>query len=200
VTKWLSESVLEGDSVCLEPMKPTHADALIEAASDGNLWELWVTTVPSKETITDYMEQAFFAKSDGTAMPFVVIEKASGKVIGSTRYCNAAPAHRRVEIGYTWYSKRYQRTSVNSECKVLLLGHAFEALDAIAVEFRTHIENKASRTAIARLGAVQDGILRQHLIMPNGSIRDTVVFSITRDEWQAVKANLLQKMKKYRDL
>lgn len=200
MAKWLSDMVLESSTVCLEPMEASHADALVAAASDGALWELWFTSVPSPETIKKYMEQALAAKEDGTAMPFVVMDKASGKVIGSTRYCNLAPHHRRLEIGYTWYSKSFQRTSVNSECKLLLLGHAFEALDAIAVEFRTHSENKASRAAIARLGARQDGILRQHMILPDGSIRDTVVFSIIREEWGHVKANLLQKMKKHREI
>ena len=129
-------------------------------------------------------------------MPFVVREKATNKIIGSTRYCNTDEVHQRVEIGYTWYSQSYQRTAMNTECKYLLLSHAFEKLDAIAVEFRTHWHNHKSRAAIARLGAKQDGVLRNHQKSPDGIYRDTVVFSIINLEWPAVKRSLLFKLSK----
>ncbi len=124
------------------------------------------------------------------AMPFVIRDNASGEVVGSTRYFNVDAAHRRLEIGHTWHAQRVQRTAVNTECKLLLLAHAFEALDCIAVEFRTNFFNFPSRRAIERLGAKQDGILRNHQILPDGTLRDTVVFSIIRGEWPAVKRNL----------
>ena len=191
---WLKEIELESSSVKLLPLREDHAEAMVEAASDGNLWELWFTGVPNKERITAYLAYAFDAKEKGTALPFVVVDKVSNKIIGSTRYCNADLENNRVEIGYTWYAKSFQRTSVNTECKLLLLTHAFEKLNAIAVEFRTHWHNQASRAAIARLGAKQDGVLRNHQKSTDGVYRDTVVFSIIDHEWPAVKTNLVSKL------
>ncbi|MGB2080104.1 MAG: GNAT family N-acetyltransferase, partial [Vibrio sp.] len=187
---WLKDIELESHTIKLIPLSKEHASALVEAATDGELWKLWYTSVPSAETIHTYISQALEQKSKGLALPFVVFDKLSGKIIGSTRFCHADPTNQRVEIGYTWYSKSYQKTSCNTECKLLLLTHAFETLDAIAVEFRTSWHNHASRAAIARLGAKQDGVLRNHQKLPDGGYRDTVVFSIINLEWPAVKQSL----------
>ena len=192
--QWLSELVLEGQHVILRPLVLADAQALVEAAKDGELWNLWFTGVPNVETVQSYVEDALAAKAQGVALPFVVVDKATQAVIGSTRFCNADNTNQRVEIGYTWYAKRFQKTLVNTECKYLLLSHAFEKLSAIAIEFRTHWHNQASRKAIARLGAKQDGVLRNHQRMDDGSYRDTVVFSITESEWLAVKASLSYKL------
>ena len=187
---WFKDVELESKNVKLVPLTMDHKEALVEAAIDGELWELWFTSVPNSESITDYISTALEQKTKGLALPFVVIEKSNGKVVGSTRFCNADPTNKRVEIGYTWYGKSYQKTPCNTECKLLLLAHAFESLDAIAVEFRTSWHNQASRAAIARLGAKQDGVLRNHQKMPNGGYRDTVVFSIINIEWLSVKESL----------
>lgn len=181
---------IEGNLVRLEPMDILHRNDLLSAATDGQLWDLWFTSVPSEFSIDDYMSKAFRDRDQGLAYPFVIIRKADNKIVGSTRYCNMEPANRRLEIGYTWYAQSVQRTGVNTECKYLLLRHAFEQLDLIAVEFRTHWYNTKSRNAILRLGAKQDGVLRNHRIDADGAIRDTVVFSIIRDEWLAVKRSL----------
>lgn len=194
---WLTADTLEGKKVQLVPLETAHKDGLLAAAADGKLWELWYTSVPSAATIDAYIHDALTAKEQGTAFPFVVVERESGTIIGSTRYCNAMPPHRRLEIGYTWYAQRCQRTGVNTECKYLLLSHAFEQLDCIAVEFRTHWFNMRSRAAISRLGAKQDGVLRNHQLQADGSYRDTVVFSIIRQEWLNVKKSLVYAMNKY---
>ena len=150
--------------------------------------------VPSAQTIDRYIATALNDQVQGLSLPFVVEHKRSGNIIGSTRYCNAVAQHRRVEIGYTWYSQSFQKTSANTECKRLLLEHAFTQLRAIAVEFRTHWHNHASRAAIARLGAKQDGVLRNHSIEADGAYRDTVVFSILDSEWPSVRKGLLFKL------
>ncbi len=194
---WLKEIELESTTVKLIPLKEEHADALVEAASDGELWNLWYTSVPNHETVERYLSVALETKKQGLAMPFAVVDKATEKIIGTTRYCNADGDNKRVEIGHTWYAKSYQRSAVNSECKLLLLQHAFESLDAIAVEFCTHWHNQASRQAIGKLGAKQDGILRNHKRMPDGSYRDTVVFSIINQEWPAVKNHLTHRLARH---
>ncbi len=191
---WLKAIELESNSVKLLPLLPEHADDLVAAASDGELWNLWYTSVPNQETIDTYIQQALDQQQRGESLPFVVMDRASGKIIGSTRFCHADTINKRVEIGYTWYAKSYQRSSVNTECKLLLLTHAFETLNTIAVELRTHWHNQASRNAIARLGAKQDGVLRNHQQLPDGSYRDTVVFSIINQEWRAVKNSLIHKL------
>lgn len=191
---WLKAVQLEGESVRLRPLQSTDREALLKAAGDGELWRLWFTSVPSTKTVDQYIATALNDQALGLALPFVVEHKGSGEIIGSTRYCNAVAQHRRVEIGYTWYSKSFQRTSINTQCKQLLLEHAFTNLRAIAVEFRTHWHNQASRTAIARLGAKQDGVLRNHSIEPDGVYRDTVVFSILESEWPSVRKGLLYKL------
>lgn len=188
--KWLNETVLDGNLVRLAPMQATHRNALVAAAADGELWNLWFTAIPSEETVENYIDFALSEFEEDRALPFVVVDKKTGQVIGSTRFCNAVPQYNRLELGYTWYAKSYQKTGVNTECKYLLLTHAFEHLQCIAVEFRTHWHNHASREAIARLGAKQDGILRNHMIDAEGILRDTVVFSIVREEWITVKKSL----------
>jgi len=200
MSKWLNSIELVGEKVKLIPLNISHANDMVSAASDGELWNLKTTSVPSKYNVNDYINFALNEQKANRALPFVVIDQKTNKVIGSTRYCNAESDHRRLEIGYTWYSKSYQRTGVNTECKYLLLKHAFENLDAIAVEFRTNKYNNASRNAIERIGAKQDGILRNHRINPDGSLRDSVVFSITAQEWESVKQSLEYKINKYRKL
>ncbi|MCB0492592.1 MAG: GNAT family N-acetyltransferase [Cyclobacteriaceae bacterium] len=197
MNKWLNEIELEGDLVRLVPLRKDFRDNLVLAATDGELWKCWYTSVPSEKTIDGYIELVLDELIKDKALPFVVIEKKTNKVIGSTRFCNATPQHRRVEIGYTWYAKTYQKTGVNTECKYLLLTHAFDTLNCIAVEFRTHWYNTASRNAISRLGAKQDGVLRNHQIDAEGALRDTVVFSILREEWPTVRKSLLFKMNQY---
>jgi len=193
--KWLSEIELKGKLVALVPLNEQHAAGMVDAASDGELWNLWFTNVPDRTSISSYIEFALNEQEAGRSLPFVVVENATNKVIGSTRFCNSDPVNKRTEIGYTWYSKSFQRTAVNTECKLLLLSHVFEVLSAIAVEFRTHWHNQPSRNAIARLGAKQDGVLRNHQKSSDGSYRDTVVFSITNNEWLGVKASLLSRLK-----
>jgi RimJ/RimL family protein N-acetyltransferase len=193
--KWLSGVELTGKHITLIPLKRQHAVALVEAASDGELWNLWYTFVPDEKKIDGFIEYALIEQEAGRTLPFVVVENSTQKIIGSTRFCNSDPINKRTEIGYTWYSKSYQRSVVNTECKYLLLTHAFETLSAIAVEFRTHWHNHSSRNAISRLGAKQDGVIRNHQKLSDGSYRDTVVFSITNNEWLAVKAGLLYKLK-----
>lgn len=194
---WLQNIALEGQKVKLIPLTTSHKEELLLASSDGKLWELWFTSVPSKETIENYMKKALDDYQKGNAYPFVIVNKSNGELIGSTRYCNAESDHKRLEIGYTWYAKKYQRTGVNTECKYLLLKYAFENLNCIAVEFRTNWHNLRSRTAISRLGAKQDGVLRNHQLLFDGSYRDTVVFSITDREWKGVKKSLEYELKKY---
>ena len=180
---------LRGRWVTLEPLERSHLPALVEAASDGELWRLWYTSVPSPENAASYVDTALAQRDAGQSLPFVVRD-AGGTIVGSTRYCNISAPNRRVEIGYTWYAKRVQRTALNTEAKRLLLTHAFETLDCQVVQLCTHWFNQQSRAAIARLGAKQDGVLRNHMIMPDGSSRDTVVFSIIASEWPAVKHHL----------
>ena len=165
-----------------------------EAAADGELWELWFTSVPRPDTVGKYIDDALNEQAAGRALPFVVVHNETRKVIGTTRFSNADVKNHRLEIGFTWYAQRFQRTSVNTECKALMLEYAFEHLQAIAVEFRTHWHNHKSRAAITRLGAKQDGVLRNHSKNADGSYRDTVVFSIIDHEWLMVKRSLQHKL------
>ncbi len=188
---WIPHALtLKGDIVTLIPLEQAHKDALGSAAEDGKLWELWFTSVPCKNTIDAYIDHALADKLSGEAFPFAVIDNASGRIIGCTRFYNLQQPHRRLEIGYTWYAKSHQRSGVNTECKLLLLTYAFETLHCIAVQFMTDWFNTASKNAIARLGAKQDGILRNHRINEDGSSRDSVVFSIISQEWIGVKKTL----------
>ena len=192
--RWIKPVTLKGEFATLEPLSMDHIEDLAEAAKDGELWKLWYTVIPSSETAAAYVKDALKMYEDHSAMSFVVRENKQGKIIGSTRFCHIDEANQRVEIGYTWYAKSYQRSGINTECKLLLLSHAFEQLNAIAVEFRTHWQNQASRRAIARLGAKQDGVLRNHQKMADGGYRDTVVFSIINIEWPTVKNDLKYKL------
>lgn len=196
--QWLAPITLENEIVRLVPLQLEHEQALLEAASDGKLWELWYTSVPAATNIRMYLETALEQQANGSSLPFLVIDQKTEKVIGATRYCHADASNRRLEIGYTWYAKSYQRTGVNTACKYLLLRHAFETLDVIAVQFMTNWFNFKSRAAIQRIGAKQDGIIRNHRIDQNGNIRDTVLFSIIREEWQTVKFSLAYEMERRR--
>lgn len=184
---WPAPITLSGRFVALVPLSQTHHDDLVDAAADGDLHALWYTAIP-----TDEQMQAEIGRrlSLPNMRPFAAIDSNTGKAVGMTTYMNIDAANRRLEIGSTWYRASVQRTPINTECKLLLLSHAFETLDCIAVEFRTHVLNAASRRAIERLGAKQDGILRSHMIMDNGTLRDTAVYSILAHEWPMVKANL----------
>ncbi len=192
--RWIEPVTLTGSKVILEPLSLEHLDGLISAVKDGELWKLWFTSIPSPEKAEEYIKTALEMRENAGAMPFIVRDRESNKIIGCTRYFNVDEVNQRLEIGYTWYSESYQRTAVNTECKYFLLSHAFEKLDAIAVEFRTHWHNHKSRAAIARLGAKQDGVLRNHQRTADGSYRDTVVFSIINLEWPAVRQSLMFKL------
>ena len=186
---WLEPVSLRGPHARLEPLSQDHCDGLIEAVKDGELWNLWYTSVPKPEDMTKEIDRRLGLQQACTMLAFTVFE-ADAKIAGMTTYMNVDAANRRVEIGSTWYAKRVQRSALNTQCKLLLLTHAFEKLDCIAVEFRTHFFNHASRRGIERLGAKLDGILRSHVIAPNGTLRDTVVYSIIAGEWPTVKAHL----------
>jgi RimJ/RimL family protein N-acetyltransferase len=194
MSAFLFPVTLEGRHVRLEPLTQDHAGGLRRAAADGELWTLWYTAVPAPDAVDAYVEAALAMQAAGTALPFAVRSQATGEVVGCTRYCHADAANRRVEIGYTWYAAGVQRSAVNTECKWLLLRHAFETLRCIRVEFCTHWLNQRSRAAIERLGAKQDGVLRNHRVLPDGSYRDTVVFSIIESEWSAVNTHLAFKL------
>lgn len=187
---WISPVTLKGQYGQLVPLSLEHANDLREAAADGELHKLWYTSVPAPERVETEIERRLGLQQKGTMLPFAIIENATGKAVGMTTYMNIDHINHRLEIGSTWYRKSVQRTGLNTECKLMLLTHAFEEKSALAVEFRTHFMNHQSRTAIERLGAKLDGVLRQHMIMPNGSVRDTVVYSIIAAEWPAVKTHL----------
>lgn len=193
---WLRPIQLEGESVKLVPLQKSQKVDLVFAASDGKLWELWYTTVPSPKTMDSYLDTALAQQAEGNALPFAIINKKTNSIVGSTRYLNVDAKNKRLEIGATWYAKKVQRTGINTECKYLLLKYAFENLNCIAVEFRTHFHNHPSRNAILRLGAKQDGILRNHRVDEHGNMRDTVVYSILNTEWKTVKTALEFKMGK----
>ena len=180
---------LKGSHASLVPLSHDHHDGLCEATRDGELWTLWYTLVPSPEGMKAEIERRLDLQAKGSMQPFTVLD-AQDRVVGMTTYMNIDAPNRRLEIGSTWYRASAQRSPLNTECKRLLLTHAFETLDCIAVEFRTHVLNSQSRKGIERLGAKLDGILRRHLIQPDGSIRDTAVYSITAAEWPMVKAHL----------
>lgn len=180
---------LKGQHATLEPLTLAHEAEAIEAVRDGELWQLWYTLIPPPERMRAEIERRLALQAQGSMLPFAV-RNAEGRMVGMTTYMHIDAANRRVEIGSTWTAKSAQRGPLNSECKLMLLTHAFEQLGCIAVEFRTHFFNQQSRRAIERLGAKLDGILRSHQIAPNGSLRDTCVYSIVAAEWPAVKAHL----------
>ena len=187
---WLVPVTLRGAHATLEPLSQKHHDDLVESVKDGELWNLWFTLVPRPEMMHAEIDRRLDLQHQGSMLPFGVMERISGKAVGMTTYMNVDSANRRVEIGSTWYRKSVHRTAVNTECKLMLLTHAFESLNCIAVEFRTHFFNQQSRRAIERLGAKLDGVLRNHQIASNGTMRDTCVYSIIANEWPSVKAHL----------
>ena len=186
---WIKPVSLAGRYALLVPLAREHDAALRRAVADGELWKLWYTTIPDPDGMPAEIERRLALQSQGTMLPFTVFDGA-GEAVGMTTYMNIDPTHRRVEIGSTWYRKSAQRTPLNTECKLLLLKHAFDDLACIAVEFRTHFFNTTSRQAIERLGAKLDGILRSHQMDRNGLLRDTCVYSITRAEWPTVRKGL----------
>ena len=189
---------LHGREVSLVPLASAHRSDLIEALNDGELWTLWYTSIPAPDQLDAEISRRLALHQQGAMVPFSVIEKSSNQAVGMTTFLNLDAANRRLEIGATWYRKRVQRTALNSECKYLLLSYAFEQLKCIAVEFRTHFFNHQSRAGIERLGAKLDGVLRQHQLARDGTLRDTCVYSILDREWPAVKAHLTYQLGKPR--
>ncbi len=190
----LEPVTLVGNLVTLEPLRQDHHDGLVDAARDGELWRLWYTSVPRAQDMRQEIDRRLGLQAAGSMLPFTARRNDTGRVIGMTTYMHADPVNRRLEIGSTWNAVSAQRTGTNTESKLLLLAHAFEDLGCIAVEFRTHWMNQQSRSAIARLGAKQDGVLRNHERLPDGSLRDTVVFSIIEPEWPSVRNELERRL------
>lgn len=187
--RWPEPVTLSSPQATLRPLSSEHHDALCDAVRDGELWRLWYTAVPSPERMAAEIARRLALQATGSMLPFTVFD-ADGRVVGMTSYMHIDAVHRRLEIGSTWTAASAQRTGLNTHCKRLLLGHAFDALDCIAVELRTHRLNTQSRRAIERLGAQLDGVLRAHQRSADGSLRDTAVYSITAAEWPAVRAHL----------
>lgn len=181
---------LVGDRVRLEPLELRHHDGLCDAVRDGSLWKLAVTLVPHPDEVRGFIEDAMAARAEGTQIPYATVDAATGRVVGSTRLMQINTANRRLEIGWTFLSESWQRTGVNTEAKLLMLTHAFETMGMNRVELLTDVRNAKSRAAIARLGATHEGVLRQHMVMRDGWIRDTAVYSITRPEWPEAKRAL----------
>ncbi len=186
---WPEPVTLAGRHATLAPLAEDHVAGLADAVRDGEQWKLWYTAIPSPDAMAAEIERRLRLQAGGSMLPFTVLD-AAGRVAGMTTYLNIDATHRRVEIGATWYAARVQRTALNTECKAMLLAHAFEALDCIAVEFRTHRFNSPSRRAIERLGAQLDGMLRAHQRAADGTLRDTAVYSITAAEWPTVRSHL----------
>ena len=181
---------LERDGIRLEPLSPEHYDGLVAAAKDGELWKLWFTSVPEPGGVLIYIRDAAKGQADGHMLPWAVRDLASNTIVGSTRYHDIVPAIDRVEIGYTWYAERCQRTNVNTTCKLLLLAHAFDTLGCAVVGLRTDNFNFRSQRAIEALGAKKDGVLRHHQARKDGSVRDSVMYSILESEWPDVRRHL----------
>ena len=196
---WPDAVTLTGDHVRLELLSQEHCPGLIEAAKDGELWRLWYTTVPTPNGMSAEIDRRLALRQQGSMLPFTVILPSTGQPVGMTTYMNIDAAQRRMEIGSTWYRRSVQRSPLNTECKLLLLRHAFEDLDCVAIEFRTHFFNHQSRRAIERLGAKLDGILRNHMRMSDGSLRDTCVYSIIAGEWPSVRSHLKWQLERPRD-
>jgi N-acetyltransferase len=187
---WPAPITLRGTHAILEPLSHARHDELVDAVRDGELWKLWYTFIPAAEKMREEIDRRLELQEKGSMLPFAVVDAATNVAVGMTTYMDIDAANRRVEIGSTWYRKKVQRTALNTECKLLLLRHAFESLDCVAVEFRTHSFNRDSRRAIERLGAKLDGILRNHRRSSDGTLRDTCVYSIIAGEWPTVKSNL----------
>jgi N-acetyltransferase len=194
---WPEPVTLRGEHVRVEPLSPAHEAGLIEAVKDGELWRLWYTFVPKPERMAAEIARRLDLQAKGSMCPFTVFD-ADGRIAGMTTYMNVDAANKRVEIGSTWYAGRVQRGPLNTECKKLLLAHAFDTLQCIAVEFRTHRFNLQSRRAIERLGAQLDGMLRSHQVSPDGTLRDTAVYSIIAPEWPTVRSHLNWQLEKPR--
>ena len=190
-------ATLEGHGVRLEPLSREHEKGLVQAAQDGKLWELWYTSVPEPEKTQTYIETALAGQKAGDMLPWTVVEAKSGEVIGSTRYHDIIAAADRVEIGYTWYAKRWQRSHVNTACKILLFEHAFEKVRCKVVGLRTDNFNWQSQRAIERLGAKKDGVIRHHWPRRDGTVRDTVMYSVLAAEWPDVKRHLEFRLKRH---
>lgn len=190
--------VLERDGIRLEPLRPEHSAGLAEASSDGELWNLWFTSVPEPDAAMKYIETALAGQRDGHMLPWAIRDLASGRIIGSTRYHDIVPAVDRVEIGYTFYARSYQKTSTNTLCKSMLLEHAFETLGCRVVGLRTDNFNFVSQRAIEALGAKRDGIIRHHAARRDGTVRDTVMYSILATEWPDVKRHLAARLARHR--
>lgn len=188
--QWIESVTLVGHNVILQPLDLSHHQALSEAVQDGELWKLWYTSIPKPEQMLAEIQRRLDLQQQGRMLPFTVFDRHSAKVLGMTSFMNIDAAHRRLEIGSTWYRQSVQRSAVNTESKKLLLTHAFEVMNCIAVEFRTSSFNFKSRAAIERLGAKLDGILRSHQIVKGDILRDTYVYSILKNEWPAVRQNL----------
>ena len=189
-------TTLQGQRILLRPLEYSDAAALLHAAADGELWNLTVTVVPSASTVDSYLKKALDGREAGTVMPFVIVLKDTGEVIGSTRFWKIDPLNRKLEIGHTWLALSTQKSGINTEAKLLLLTYAFEVLDCVRVQFTTDELNEKSRAAILRLGAVQEGIVRHERIMPDGRKRNSVRFSIIDSEWPQVKATLQAKLQR----
>lgn len=198
MTHWPASFSVEGTHVAAHPLDMTHLSDLQDATADGELHRLWYTMIPDADGMAAEIERRLALREQGTMLPFAIIDQKTGKAVGMTTYMNIDAASRRVEIGSTWYRKSVQGTALNTECKLLLLEYAFETLDCIAVEFRTHFVNVQSRRAIERLGAKLDGVLRSHIIMDNGTLRDTAVYSILAHEWPTIKTALTWQLEKPR--
>jgi len=194
---WPEPIELRGRYASLVPLKAGHAEALAVAVRDGELWKLWYTHVPPPERMAEEIERRLLLQAAGSMLPFTVLDPA-GTPVGMTTYMNVDPVYKRVEIGSTWYAGRVQRTPLNTECKRMLLGNAFDTLGCIAVEFRTHRLNTQSRRAIERLGAQLDGILRAHQRSADGALRDTAVYSITAAEWSTIRQHLQWQLERAR--
>lgn len=190
--------VLERDGIRLEPLRPDHCDGLVQASSDGELWKLWFTSVPEPGETMSYIERALAGQRDGHMLPWAVRDLASGRIIGSTRYHDIVPALDRVEIGYTFYARCHQKTGTNTLCKSMLLQHAFETLGCRVVGLRTDNFNFVSQRAIEALGAKKDGVIRHHAARRDGSVRDTVMYSILASEWPDVKRHLALRLERLR--
>ncbi|MFJ2459226.1 GNAT family N-acetyltransferase [Pseudomonas neuropathica] len=188
------QTTLQGQRILLRPLQYSDADALLHAAADGELWNLTVTVVPSPSTVDSYLKKALDGRDAGTVMPFVIVLKDTGEVLGSTRFWKIDPLNRKLEIGSSWIAASWQKSFVNTEAKYLMLRHAFEVLDCVRVQFTTDENNQKSRNAILRLGAQQEGIVRHERIMPDGRKRNSVRFSIIDDEWPQVRLHLEQKL------
>ena len=198
---WPQPVILRGPLATLEPLTAAHHNAMVEAVQDGELWNLWYTNIPEPSKMRAEIERRVALQTQGSMLPFAVIDPKNdpaGRAVGMTSYMNVDADNRRLEIGSTWYRKSAQRTGINTQCKLLLLTHAFETLQCVAVEFRTHFFNHQSRRGIERLGAKLDGILRSHQLASNGTLRDTCVYSIIASEWPTARAHLMWQLNKPR--